>query len=78
MNYVAFGKSKCKIRVEVDSKRRGKYMGKIGSRSSRTCIFGSVRLKVGDDFRWVLEFLTRAVGLMVSLVPELRIAKFVK
>lgn len=78
MNYVAIGKSKCKIIVEVDSKRRGEYMGKRGSRSNRTCRFGSVGIKVGGNFRWILKFLTRAVGLMVALVKELRNAKFVK
>lgn len=78
MNYVAIGKSKCKIIMEVDSKRRGKYMGKIGSRGNRTCRFGSVGTKFGEDFRWVLKFLTREVGVMVALVPELRNAKFVK
>lgn len=78
MNYVAIGKSKCKVIVEVDSKRRGESLGKIGSRSNWTCRFGSVGIKVGENFRWVLKLLTRAVGLMVALVPELRNAKFVK
>lgn len=53
-------------------------MEKIGSRSSRTCRFGGVGIKVRENFRWTLEFLTRAVGLMVVLVPKLRNIKFVR
>lgn len=37
-----------------------------------------VGVKVREHFRWTLKFVTRAVGLMVVLVPELRSAKFVR
>lgn len=62
--------------MEVGSKRKGKCMKKVGNRSSRTYRFGGLVVKVRENFRSTLKFLTKVIGLMVVvLVPKLGNAK---